>query len=463
MPTLLLVVSLLLCSSGAVWLVGRLRRPGALTTPTDGARRLLPAAGDPRATGGQTCFAVLEFDRFTAIRNTVGFDIANAIFETVGARIRGTMDQALLYRIGQTSLEFTFQAGGVEPARRALSACLDALEETIEVSGIEFRLKGKVGFAFLGDAPASIPDALVASVATALSRDTSDRVRLAEDFVRGPCSIDDLDILRALPGAITQDELTLHYQPKFDCREGTVSSAEALLRWESPVLGPVPVERIIALAERTGAVRDLTLWVVRQASRDLEVLHAAGHRLTIFVNVSGMLIADRGFTMEMLQLIREAPGKLGIEITETAVIDDPDAAIENIAAFSAAGIPVAIDDFGAGLSSLTYLKRLPADELKIDRVFISDLTGSHRDPLIVRASIDLAHALEMKVTAEGVDDPMSLSLLRVMGCDMLQGYFISRPVPLPRLISFLDGEKPHLSFPAGARSWSQDGTDVAAG
>jgi len=462
MSMLLLVASLLLCSTVIVWLALRLRRAGALASGAQGIRRLVPA-GRLQAGAGQTCFAVLEFDRFTAIRNIVGFDIANAIFETVEERIKGAMEEALLCRVGQSSVEFTFRAASVDQARRALSACLNALEETIKVSGIEVRLKGTVAFAGLDGLPSPIPDALVGNVVAALSRDSTERVRLADEFGRGPSSIDDLDILRALPGAIAENELALHYQPKFDCRAGGISSAEALLRWESPVLGPVPVNQIIALAERTGAIRDVTLWVVRQAARDQAALLAAGHELTIFVNISGMLIADRGFTLEILQLIRQAPGRLGIEITETAVIDDPDAAIENIAAFSAAGIPVAIDDFGSGLSSLAYLKRLPADELKIDQVFVSGLTSSHRDPLIVRASIDLAHALEMKVTAEGVDDPMSLSLLRVMGCDMLQGYFISRPVPLPKLVSFLDGEKPHLSVLGGARSWSRGVPGIAAG
>jgi EAL domain-containing protein (putative c-di-GMP-specific phosphodiesterase class I) len=202
---------------------------------------------------------------------------------------------------------------------------------------------------------------------------------------------------------------------------------------------------------------------VKQAARDQAALRAAGHELTLFVNLSGMLLPDRRFMQELLQLIRQAPGRIGIEITETAVIDDPDAAIENIAAFSAAGVPVAIDDFGAGLSSLTYLKRLPADELKIDREFVMGLADSHRDPLIVRAAIDLAHAMEMKVTAEGVDDPMSLSLLRVMGCDMLQGYFISRPVPVPKLVTFLESEKAHLSAPQGPRAWPKGGPSIAAG
>jgi len=461
MSTLLIPASLLFCAAAVLATLLAWRHRGAGKAASGGGLQF-SAAGAPRD-GGGAYFAVLEFDRFTAVRNTIDFPLANAILETAGERIRAAMDHVRLGRIGQSTVEFTFRAASADQARRDLASCIDALEEKIEVSGLEFRLKAKVAFASLPAARASIPDEVFGSVITALSRDGTERVRLADEFARGPSSIDDLDILRALPRAIAENELALHYQPKFDCRPGGVSSAEALLRWTSPALGFIPTDRLIALAERTGAIRDITLWVVKQAARDQAALRAAGHELTIFVNLSGLLIADRDFVLEMLQLIRQAPGKLGIEITETAVIDDPDAAIENIAAFSAAGIPVAIDDFGSGLCSLAYLKRLPADELKIDRVFVSGLTNSNRDPLIVRAAIDLAHALEMKVTAEGVDDPMSLSLLRVMGCDMLQGYFISRPVPLPKLVSFLESDKPHLELGLGRRLWSPGQPGIATG
>jgi EAL domain-containing protein (putative c-di-GMP-specific phosphodiesterase class I) len=455
MSTLLIIAALLLCAASVMATALAFRRGGLgrVAAFASGDGRRFVAEGD-RQDGGNAYFAVLEFDRFTALRNTIDFALANAILHAAGTRISAVMNQVQLWRTGQSTVEFTFRAASVDQARRDLASCLDALGETIEISGLEFRLQARVAFASLGTARASAPDAVFGSVVTALSRNGSDRVRLADEVARGAASVDDLDILRALPQAIAQNELALHYQPKFDCRSGGVSSAEALLRWTSPTLGAIPTDRIIELAERTGAIRDITVWVLKQAARDQEALQAAGHELTIFVNLSGLLIADRRFVLEMLQLIRQAPGKLGIEITETAVITDPDAAIENIEAFSAAGIPVAIDDFGSGLCSLAYLKRLPADELKIDRVFISSLTNSNRDPLIVRAAIDLAHALEMKVTAEGVDDPMSLSLLRVMGCDMLQGYFISRPVPLPKLVSFLENEKPHLEASMKPRLWS---------
>lgn len=427
----------------------------------DGGQGLVPVIERRLAQRGaaQTYFAVVRFDRFGGFRDTVGLDIASATLADCAERIRAAIDDAQIGRVGYGSVEFIFGAADDAAAAQALGRCLDRLDRTIRVDGIECRLSGTIAFTALAAQPGSIPDTLGDGLASTLGRPGPGRVRRVDAAAHAPPSVEDLDILRALPQALAEGELSLHYQPKFNCRDQTVTGAEALLRWHSPVFGALPTDRIIALAERTGAVRDLTVWVVQQVARDQRAMIAAGHPLAISVNLSGMLIADDAFMMELLDHIAAASGPIGVEITETALISDPEAAIRNLNACSAAGVSVAIDDFGSGLSSLTYLKRLPADELKIDRVFVSGLTHSHRDPLIVRASIDLAHALEMTVTAEGVDDPMALSLLRVMGCDMLQGYFISRPVPVPELIRFMDSERRHLrpADHAAAAGLGQDG------
>jgi EAL domain-containing protein (putative c-di-GMP-specific phosphodiesterase class I) len=251
----------------------------------------------------------------------------------------------------------------------------------------------------------------------------------------------DLELMRALPKALKAGEVELHYQPKLDARANIVRSAEALLRWTRPGQGPVAADRFVALAEESGAIRELTEWVIARAIRDQKFLAEQGHAIEISINVSGHLLADRNFAQAAIALAASAPGRIGFEITEAAVLNDPDAALANLHDFSLAGVRIAIGDYGAGPSSLAYLKQLPANELKIDRMFVSGLTESTRDPLLVRSAIDLAHALEMEVTAEGVDDAMALSLLRVMGCDLLQGHFISPPVPVGRLSSFLSDEE----------------------
>jgi EAL domain-containing protein (putative c-di-GMP-specific phosphodiesterase class I) len=206
----------------------------------------------------------------------------------------------------------------------------------------------------------------------------------------------------------------------------------------------------IPAAEHAHVIDKLTLWTIRQVIADQRTLRAAGHDLRIFINISGQLLADERFVRAACDLVAEADAQLGFEVTETSVIRDPQSAIANLQRFADIGITIAIDDYGAGLSNLAYLKQLPARELKIDKLFVTQLTSSNRDPLIVRSTIDLAHALDMEVVAEGVETHAALALLTVMGCDMVQGFLISRPVALEALISFI-AEDRHRSAPVASR------------
>lgn len=253
----------------------------------------------------------------------------------------------------------------------------------------------------------------------------------------GNGQIENLALLQELQTAIDCDRLALEYQPKLDLRGETILSAEALLRWHRLDGTLAHTGDLIELVEKTSMIEDLTMWVVGQAISDSEKYLDAGFSLCVFVNISAGLLSNRAFVERLIAAVKETDALIGIEITETAVIAKPDKAIANLQLLAAEGVVVAIDDFGVGLSSLEYLQQLPASELKIDRNFIAKLSSSNRNPLIVKATIDLAHALEMKVTAEGVDDPLSLSLLRVMGCDMAQGYLISRPLSLPEMLEYL--------------------------
>lgn len=246
-----------------------------------------------------------------------------------------------------------------------------------------------------------------------------------------------IDLAGDLVLAVPRGELFVVYQPKVHVRQRAVSSAEALIRWQHPVLGLVMPDAFIGLADETGEMRAMTLWTLRKVIADQRWLAKTGHSLRLFVNISGVLLTDRIFIDAACALISESDAEIGFEITETAVIRDPEIAITNLERCASIGITVSIDDYGSGLSSLSYLKRLPATELKIDKMFITQLTSSHRDPLIVRSTIDLAHALDMEVTAEGVETPAALALLSVMGCEMVQGYLISPPLELSAFEAYL--------------------------
>ncbi len=210
------------------------------------------------------------------------------------------------------------------------------------------------------------------------------------------------------------------------------------MRWQHPERGLILPGEFIPAAEETDDILALTLWVIERAIIDQRALGTCGHDLPIFVNIAAILLANEAFIQQACAMVLAGNTNIGFEITETSVIRDPEKGIANLKHVADLGIAIAIDDYGAGLSSLAYLKQMPACELKIDKLFITQLTSSHRDPLIVRSTIDLAHAMEMEVVAEGIESETALALLSVMGCDMAQGFLISKPLDVGGIRTFLD-------------------------
>ena len=243
------------------------------------------------------------------------------------------------------------------------------------------------------------------------------------------------------------------YQPKLNVRRGCVESVEALVRWHHPDEGVMLPDRFIEQSEAMGSISSLTFWTFEQALRDQRALREQGQPLCVFVNLSAQLLTESATVERLVELAAEPGADIGVEVTERSVIADPSLAFANIRRLREAGMRIAIDDYGSGLSSLTYLKQIEADELKIDKSFIMSLGTSHRDPLIVRSTIDLAHALGMIVTAEGVETPAAHALLTVMGCDVMQGYLIGRPMGPEALLEYLRSFDPAtLSVPTDGRA-----------
>jgi EAL domain-containing protein (putative c-di-GMP-specific phosphodiesterase class I)/GGDEF domain-containing protein len=385
-----------------------------------------------------THMALVKVREFEALRAELGSAASDKVMRTLAGRLDTALTGSRVGRIGRTTIEVSFCADQANAVTDQLQRARAALERSVVIDGLELSFGISCGAAPLIEG--RLDNAALDRAASALAEAHARHEFVAVSGSGEPKTdtIGDLEIARHLGDAINCGTLELHYQPKLNCRENAVRSVEALLRWTHAELGAMPIERVVNIAERTGAIRSLTDWVVGRAVADSAKLAEGGHDVVIFINLSGRLLADHAYIASLVERIRPGLGRIGFEITETAVIDDPADAIANVTAMSVAGIKIAIDDYGSGLSSLAYLKMLPASELKIDQMFIRDLVESHRDPLLVRSSIDLAHALEMEVTAEGVDNPMTLSLLRVMGCDIVQGYLISRPLSLEALVAFLD-------------------------
>ncbi|MGL4317032.1 MAG: putative bifunctional diguanylate cyclase/phosphodiesterase [Pseudomonas sp.] len=241
-----------------------------------------------------------------------------------------------------------------------------------------------------------------------------------------------VNLVRDLRHAPQNGELLLYYQPKLDIRAGRVLAAEALLRWVHPQYGMVSPGEFIPLAERTGSIQILTAWVIEEAVRQLHEWNQHGLRLQVSLNISADDLVNRGLAEQVGQLLARhavAAEQLVFEITESAMMQDPQLALEVLHSLRARGIHLSVDDFGTGYSSLAQLKRMPVQELKIDQSFIRDLDEHSEDAVIVRSTIEMSHSLGLKVVAEGVEYSHNLDLLRRWNCDTAQGYLINKPLP----------------------------------
>jgi len=360
-----------------------------------------------------------DFEQIAAIRNLFDIHMTEQILQRLSDRISSELQPASPPAVSSTSIICIFSAADGAEANLLVGRALAALRHKLTITGIDF---------YVG-ATSLMQSGAESTIAAAASR--------LQFHAEPSWPADTTALMRELPEALLNGQVTLEYQPKQDLRSGDVESVEALLRWRRSDDVLVNTGQLIALLEVTGAIRDVTIWTINRAITDARTLRDHGHDTIVYVNMSGSLLSSISFCQTVLEMLANCDVRIGFEITETSVISDPDVAIENLRAFALAGISIAIDDFGAGLSSLEYLQQLPACELKIDRNFIAKLSSSNRNPLIVKATIDLAHALEMKVTAEGVDDPLCVALLKVMGCDMAQGYLISPPLRVNDLVNYL--------------------------
>ncbi|WP_375243255.1 EAL domain-containing protein [Sphingomonas parapaucimobilis] len=381
--------------------------------------------------------APVGIGNFTLLRRRLGRALSATLVEAIAERVVRCIPDTIARPTAPAQVEVMVRAATRESLDSHLVTLSEVLGHPFALPDGECRIE-----VVLGAAVAAVPHdddiRLLEEAEQALAEAQVEGRMIVREMAVPTGRLDRIALAHELTSAIAEDGLFVEYQPKVHVRQQRVASIEALLRWRHPSHGLISPVEFIPVAEESRIIGPLTLWILRHVIADQRRLAAAGHPLRIFINISGMLLGDLHFVREACALVIDSGACIGFEITETSVIRDPDSAMANLQAFVDMGIAVAIDDYGAGLSSLSYLKQLPACELKIDKLFITQLTSSNRDPLIVRSTIDLAHALEMEVVAEGVETPATLALLSVMGCDMIQGYLISRPIGLEALIQFLD-------------------------
>lgn len=329
----------------------------------------------------------------------------------------------------------------------AAVAVQQALALPVRVAELEMRIEAHIGVAGYPDDAGSVDELLRrARIAMQDAAQLPDGLQLYQHG-RDDAHQRQITLIRDLRRAAQVGGLLLHFQPKVDLEQGRVYQAEALLRWNHPVYGLVSPAEFIPLAERTGSIQLLTAWVIEAVLRQLHVWNGRGLYMEVSLNISAEDLASMTLDQRVAELLQRyvIPGEqLVFEITESAVMREPERALAMLHRLRALGIRLSVDDFGTGYSSLAQLRRMPVQELKIDQSFIRELDETCGDAVIVRSTIDMSHALGLKVVAEGVEHGETRDLLRAWGCDTLQGYFFSRPLPADAFEAWLK-QQPHLA------------------
>ena len=400
------------------------------------------AALEGRAESDGFAVVLLDLNGFKDVNDTLGHASGDTMLREVARRLVASVPAGtLVARLGGDEVALLLVSvepgeGGETGARRVQRA----LSSPVVLDSIELEVRASVGVACFPE-HGTEGSLLVQRADIAMYAAKEARVPLLvydAEFDRS--SPRRLALVSELRTAIKSGQLIVHYQPKVALDSGAVVGVEALLRWIHPTQGLIRPDEFVPMAESTGLIVAMTSWVLRSALTDCARLRTQGRDLGVAVNVSPRGLLAPGFSHEVAALLAETgvPAKaLTLEITESSVMSDPAKALLVLNELHAVGVQLSIDDFGTGYSSLAYLQRLPVHEVKIDKSFVLDLATDQNNVAIVRAILDLAHNLELRVVAEGVEGQRSLEILTQLGCDSVQGYLVSRPLPFAVLESWL--------------------------
>ncbi len=392
-------------------------------------REIVHSARDPAP------FSLLMFDldRFKEINDTLGHSMGDLMLQEIGPRVSSTVRPGdTLARLGGDEFAVLLPGANAETAGEIARRILAALRQPFRLPIMKPRMSASIGIVTY-PAHGDTSEALVqhADVALYLAKEHRNSCAVY-DFSLDPFNPARLALASDLDRAVANDEFELHYQPKLDTHTLDVISLEALLRWQHPERGLLYPGEFIALAEHTGLIKQLTLLVLRKAIRQVRAWEDEGQSHSVSVNLSAANLLDTDLVRDLTSILESegvTASRLGLEITETTIMTDPEQALTTLCELDAMGIRLSIDDFGTGYSSLAYLRRLPVHEIKIDKSFVQQLARNDTDAKIVRSTIELAHSLGFSVVAEGVEDQHALELLAVYGCDQVQGFHLCRPQP----------------------------------
>jgi diguanylate cyclase (GGDEF)-like protein/PAS domain S-box-containing protein len=396
-------------------------------------RHLTDAIDVARRHSHAAAVLIARVGNFRKLNETLGHDNGNLMLRAIGQRIRDALfENDLVARLGGSEFVILIRRlNHQDEIEKVATKLQNALRQRFDIAGVPIAAQTALGCALFppdGQSPMSL--LRCADVALGHAR------RTRQDYVRYSDAIDPhtperLSLVHDLERALHDGELQVWYQPKIDLRADRVFGAEALLRWTHPRSGPIGPDEFIAAAENTSLIDDITVWVAEQAVEQVRQWHNAGQRLEVCINLSLHNLRTPGLAHELAQRIIAAglpAGSITVELTESAVMQDPELVYRTLRRLRDNGVGVALDDFGIGQSSLAHLMRLPVSELKLDKSFVLDL-ASTTNSVIVRNTIRLAHDLGLRVTAEGVETREALAQLKQMGCDAAQGFLFSRAMP----------------------------------
>lgn len=394
--------------------------------------------------GQKLALMLLDLDRFKDVNDTLGHAVGDQLLKQVAQRLQALLISygAYLYRLGGD--EFAVLVTRIQDkdaTMRLATTIKTSLRQPIQIEGITLELGGSIGVALFPDHGDSSHGLLrCADVAMYKAKQESSGALFYEPQfdMHSPRR---LTLLAELGAAIRNNDLILHYQPRVDIASGVCIGCEALVRWQHSTLGLIPPNEFIPLAESSDLIHPLGLWVLENAMAQAQLWEKSGLNLIVSINLSARNLMENAFPQCIEQALRDhglPAERLEIEITESTLISDPERTLMVINRINNLGVRFAIDDFGTGYSSLAYLKRLPIQTLKIDRSFIRDLLIDGQDAMIVRSTLDLAHNFGLMVVAEGVEDNATLQELKRLNCEQVQGYLISKPLPVAEFELWLD-------------------------
>jgi diguanylate cyclase (GGDEF)-like protein len=395
-----------------------------------------------RRDGSLLGVVLIHLHRVVELNTSFGYQVGDRLIAMVRDRIGKILrPNDTIERIGDHDFVVVLQSPkNVGHASLAANRIVDILEEPFEIDGNAIKAQVAIGISVFPE-HAQDADALLrlADIALAGAIESNCPIKICTDLPDNG-KISPFIIESELRHALMNDEFILYYQPKIDLTTRRVCGAEALSRWNNPARGFVPPEVFIPVAEQTNLMLPFTLWSLNLAARQFGEFHQLSKNFSVAVNLSATVLYDADVVdliHRTLKIWSIRPEQLVLEVTESAMMVDPKSSLETLSRFHDLGVKLSIDDFGTGYSSLAYVKKMPVNELKIDKSFVKNMDKDKGDAMIVRTVIDMAHNFEIGVTAEGVESQLILEQLADLGCDCAQGFHIANPMPAAELINWL--------------------------